>query len=75
MHGSIPFLSSYGHLSSSCMPNYAALSSLLHEPLSYYIHLSLSTENTAWSVRQVSTYLIQQHLWYFFLNLNLLDSP
>ena len=47
----------YGHLPSSCVTDYAALSLLLHGPPPFYIRLSLSTENTAWSVHQVFTYL------------------
>ena len=37
---------------------------LSHGPLFFYTHLSFPTVDTAWSVRQVSTYLSSRHLLY-----------
>ena len=61
--------------SCSCVTCYAASSLLLHSPAPFYIHLSLSTKDTTWSVHCVSTYLSRRYSLYLFLNFNLLDYP
>ena len=43
--------------------------------LSIYIHLGLSTKNTAWSMCQVHTYINWRYLLYLVPNLNLLNLP
>ena len=62
--------------SSSCAPNCAAPSLLSHWPAPFYIRLSFSTKNTAWSVCCISTYLNQRYSMYFSLTwIYLIFSP
>ena len=64
------WMSSFPHALPQCslIPTYRTAE------LSFYIHLSLGTMNTAWSVRHVLTYLNDDTSCISF-NFNLLDSP
>ena len=70
------FFSSHRRHLTSCVTSYTALFLFYRTAnLSIYIRLSLSTENTAWSVRRVHTYINRRYLLYFSLTLIYLILP